>query len=44
VILCDDKYLGRKLRDGWLRDVAPTMLALLGIEPAAEMTGKSLID
>ena len=30
------------LRDGSLRDVAPTMLGVLGIEPAAEMTGSDL--
>jgi 2,3-bisphosphoglycerate-independent phosphoglycerate mutase len=43
VILCDDQSLGRSLRDGTLRDIAPTMLALLGIPIAKEMTGKSLI-
>ena len=33
-----------RLRDGGaLRDVAPTMLALLGIEQPAEMSGKSLL-
>jgi 2,3-bisphosphoglycerate-independent phosphoglycerate mutase len=33
------------LRDGGvLADVAPTVLALLGIEQPAEMTGRSLID
>ena len=31
------------LRDGALCDVAPTMLALLGLPQPAEMTGKSLI-
>ena len=31
-----------KLRNGSLRDVAPTLLALLDIEPAAEMTGEDL--
>ncbi|MFZ0042121.1 MAG: 2,3-bisphosphoglycerate-independent phosphoglycerate mutase [Solirubrobacteraceae bacterium] len=36
---------GLKLRDGGiLADVAPTVLALLGIEQPAEMTGESLID
>ena len=31
-----------KLRDGSLRDVAPTLLALLNIEPPVEMTGHDL--
>jgi 2,3-bisphosphoglycerate-independent phosphoglycerate mutase len=43
VLLCSDTYVGRELNDGWLRDVAPTILDLLDIQPAAEMTGKSLI-
>jgi 2,3-bisphosphoglycerate-independent phosphoglycerate mutase len=43
VILVDDAARGRRLRDGSLRDVAPTILALLGLEPAREMTGSSLI-
>ena len=33
----------RKLRDGRLADVAPTLLALMGLPPPAEMTGRSLI-
>jgi 2,3-bisphosphoglycerate-independent phosphoglycerate mutase len=44
VILCHEKYVGRKLRDGTLRDVAPTMLDLLGIPPSKEMTGATLIE
>ncbi len=32
-----------RLRDGSLQDIAPTLLALLGIEKPAEMTGESLI-
>ena len=34
---------GRRLRDGGLADVAPTVLELLGLPVPAEMTGKSLI-
>jgi 2,3-bisphosphoglycerate-independent phosphoglycerate mutase len=44
VVLCDDAYVGRRLRDGSLRDVAPTMLSLLGIPKAPEMTGMDLIE
>jgi 2,3-bisphosphoglycerate-independent phosphoglycerate mutase len=44
VILCDERYIGRKLRDGTLRDVAPTMLDLLGIPMSSEMTGGTLIE
>ena len=42
VILCSDAHVGRRLNDGSLRDVAPTMLGLLGIPLSAEMTGKTL--
>jgi 2,3-bisphosphoglycerate-independent phosphoglycerate mutase len=34
---------GRRLRDGGLADVAPTVLELLGIPAPPEMTGRSLI-
>ena len=44
VLLCDDRFTGRRLRDGTLRDVAPTVLDLLGIPKAAEMTGDSLLE
>jgi 2,3-bisphosphoglycerate-independent phosphoglycerate mutase len=39
-------YVGRKarLRNGALRDLAPSVLALMGLMPAAEMSGHSLID
>jgi 2,3-bisphosphoglycerate-independent phosphoglycerate mutase len=43
-IVVDDRYLGAKLKDdGCLADVAPTMLAMMGIEQPKEMTGKSLL-
>jgi len=35
---------GIKLHDGGLKDVAPTILELMGIEKPEEMDGKSLID
>jgi 2,3-bisphosphoglycerate-independent phosphoglycerate mutase len=44
IVLCGDRYIGRQLKDGWLRDVAPTILDLLDIPLAPEMTGRSLID
>lgn len=40
-------YYGRKARmltGGALRDIAPTMLYLLGITPPAEMTGQPLLE
>ena len=41
--LIDDDYTGTKLREGGaLEDVAPTMLALLGLEKPIEMTGRDL--
>ncbi len=41
VFLIDDR--GRRLRDGILADVAPTVLDLMGLERPAEMTGRSLL-
>ena len=43
VVLCSDVFIGRKLSDGSLRDVAPTLLDLLGIPLSREMTGSTLI-
>jgi 2,3-bisphosphoglycerate-independent phosphoglycerate mutase len=43
VILCGDAYVGRALRDGSLRDIAPTLLDLLKLPPSPEMTGATLI-
>lgn len=43
-ILVSEAHRGGRLRPrGALRDVAPTILALLGLPPPAEMTGQSLI-
>jgi 2,3-bisphosphoglycerate-independent phosphoglycerate mutase len=44
VILCDEASVGRRLRDGTLRDVAPTLLDLLGLGMSPEMTGATLIE
>jgi len=44
VILVDERQRDRKvaLRDGSLRDVAPTLLGILGIRPPKAMTGRDL--
>jgi 2,3-bisphosphoglycerate-independent phosphoglycerate mutase len=38
-----ERAVGHRLRNGGLSDVAPTVLALLGVPAPPEMTGKSLI-
>lgn len=44
-ILAADKFKGQALRSGGaLRDIAPTMLAILGVDQPQEMTGTSLLD
>lgn len=43
LILVDDSRKGANLRAGILADLAPTMLAILGIPQPAEMTGKNLL-
>jgi 2,3-bisphosphoglycerate-independent phosphoglycerate mutase len=43
VILVNGAAAVRKLRDGRLADIAPTLLALMGLPQPAEMTGRSLI-
>ncbi len=43
LLLIDDASRGVKMRDGGaLEDVAPTMLALLGLDRPADMTGRDL--
>jgi 2,3-bisphosphoglycerate-independent phosphoglycerate mutase len=44
VILYDEAHLGQPLRNGSLRDVSPTMLAMLGIAKSPEMTGTPLFE
>jgi 2,3-bisphosphoglycerate-independent phosphoglycerate mutase len=45
LIAMDDRVKGKKLREGGrLADLAPTALAMMGIEPPVEMTGRSLIE
>ena len=44
LVVVDDRYKGRALRDGGrLADVAPTLLEMMGLEKPGEMTGESLI-
>jgi len=43
-VFCAGAPAGAKLHDGILADLAPTLLALLGIPQPALMTGKSLLD
>ncbi len=35
---------GKRVKDGILADIAPTLLDMLGLEKPAEMTGKSLLE
>jgi 2,3-bisphosphoglycerate-independent phosphoglycerate mutase len=42
-VLVGDRLRSARLREGKLGDIAPTILAIMGIEPPPEMTGKSLI-
>jgi 2,3-bisphosphoglycerate-independent phosphoglycerate mutase len=44
VVLCAEEFVGVPLRNGSLRDVAPTLLSLLGIPLSPEMTGRSLLE
>src|SRR2546423_2510043 len=45
LIVVDDRFKGKKLREGGrLADVAPTALAMMGLEKPAEMTGVSLME
>ena len=42
-VLCDPRFTGSLRSNGALEDIAPTMLALLGIQAPEEMTGRSLL-
>ncbi len=42
--LVDDRFRGRKLREGILADIAPTGLYLMGLPVPEEMTGRILIE
>jgi 2,3-bisphosphoglycerate-independent phosphoglycerate mutase len=44
LVLVGDAWRGRRLRNGRLADVAPTICELLGIPPGPAMTGRSLLE
>lgn len=45
LIMAADRFKGKSLRSGGaLRDVAPTILEILGVKQPAEMTGRSLLQ
>ncbi|MDF2499460.1 MAG: 2,3-bisphosphoglycerate-independent phosphoglycerate mutase [Anaerosporomusa subterranea] len=44
IIVVSEKHRGCNLRSGSLADIAPTILALAGIDQPIEMTGKNLLD
>ncbi len=41
--LISEKYKNKRVKNGALKDLAPTMLEILGIEKPEEMTGQSLL-
>ena len=44
IVLVSTEHQDRRLRDGILADVAPTLCELLGIPAGPEMTGRSLLE
>ena len=44
LILVDNARRDAGLQDGIFADVAPTLLALFGLQPPQEMTGRNLLD
>jgi 2,3-bisphosphoglycerate-independent phosphoglycerate mutase len=43
IVLVGEVVRGRRIRDGVLADVAPTLLDLVGLPPAEGMTGQNLV-
>ena len=43
VISGDERLKKIKLKNGWQKDVAPTVLDIMGLKKPKEMTGESLI-
>jgi 2,3-bisphosphoglycerate-independent phosphoglycerate mutase len=44
LLLAGSPVQGRRLSDGVLADVTPTLMALSGVRPADGMSGRSLLD
>jgi 2,3-bisphosphoglycerate-independent phosphoglycerate mutase len=44
IVIAGDAVRGRRLHDGVLADVAPTILELAGLERWNGMTGRSLLE
>jgi 2,3-bisphosphoglycerate-independent phosphoglycerate mutase len=45
LIAVDERLIGKRLKEGGrLADVAPTALAMMGLDPPGEMTGESLLE
>ena len=44
LLLAGSSVRGARLRDGVLADVAPTLLARAGLDPAPGMTGRDLLE
>jgi 2,3-bisphosphoglycerate-independent phosphoglycerate mutase len=44
LVLVDDSHPSKRLREGILGDIAPTILDLMGLEKPAQMTGNTLMD
>ncbi|HYN64728.1 MAG TPA: 2,3-bisphosphoglycerate-independent phosphoglycerate mutase, partial [Candidatus Limnocylindrales bacterium] len=43
LVLVGERFQGRRLRDGILADVAPTVCELMALKPPPSMTGRSLL-
>jgi 2,3-bisphosphoglycerate-independent phosphoglycerate mutase len=44
LVVVGESWRGRRLRDGRLADVAPTLCQLMGLRPGPAMTGRSLLE
>jgi len=44
IIVVGKNFVGKKLQNGALCDIAPTLLHMIGVQPSKEMTGKNLLE